>query len=164
MRREERALLLREELPNGELTEGDLAHGPRARLRLERRRAHVPAGHRVDLHHDVRREAKLVRKAVRVDRTELHDRVARPSLDSPRTSNHADGVQIEVGCVEEEHLPDLCLERIEAEAGDRGSVVGGGNRELQLDAVRLLRELEELDELLVGESLLGHHLSVLAPD
>ena len=66
--------------------------------------------------------------------------------------------------VEEEDLPDLRLERIEAEAGDRGAVVGGGNRELELDAVGLARQLEHRDELLVGEALDGHRRSVATPD
>src|SRR5919106_1606722 len=86
------------------------------------------------------------------------------SSPSATSRTDADGVQIEVGCVEEVDLADLGLERIEAEACDRGAVVGGGNRELQFDAVRLLRELQHLDELLVGEPLLGHRVSVLTRD
>ena len=77
-------------------------------------------------------------------------------------------LQVEVGRVEEEHLAYLSLERIEAERDDRSAMVGGGHRELQLDAVRLSREGEEPDELLVGQaagcSTAGHPRSVATPD
>jgi hypothetical protein len=60
-------------------------------------------------------------------------------------------VQLEIGRVEEEDLADLRFERIEAECDYRGAMVGRGNRELELDAVRLARESEHARELVVRE-------------
>ena len=48
-----------------------------------------------------------------------------------------------------------------------GAVIGGGDRELQLDAVGFPCELEQADELVVREpsgSARRHDRSVLAPD
>ncbi len=59
---------------------------------------------------------------------------------------------MEIGGVEEEDLPDLRLERVEAELGDGRAVVGRGNGQFELDAVGLSRELEQVHELLVRQA------------
>ena len=102
-----------------------------------------------------------------IDGTELHDDVSGPPLDPSCASDDAHGVEVQIGRVEEEHLANLRLERVEPERNDRGAMVGGGNRELQLDAVRLPRERKHLRELFVREppgDLPGHRLTVAMPD
>jgi len=54
------------------------------------------------------------------------------------------------GGVEEEHLPDLRLERIEPEGGDRRSLSVLGDGQLQLGTVRTAHERKELRELVAG--------------
>ncbi len=147
---EERTLLLREELLDRALPECSFANRRRVDLRLQRRRAHVAAGHRVDLHADVRRKTQLGRKSLRVDRPELDHGVSGAPLNPAGASDDAHCVEVEIGRVEEEDLPDLGLERVETELGDRSAMIGGRNRELELDAVGLACELEHLHELLVG--------------
>ena len=50
----------------------------------------------------------------------------RPATRRARTTTPA-WFSCEVGRVEEEHLPDLRLERIEPERGDRGAVLASGS-------------------------------------
>ena len=81
----------------------------------------------------------------------------RPATRRARTTTPA-WLSCEVGRVEEEDLPDLRLERIEPERGDRGAVRVLGQRHLQLDGVGALEECEEVCELVtgkVGEALWG---------
>jgi hypothetical protein len=62
------------------------------------------------------------------------------------------GVEIELGRVEEEDLADLRLERIELERGYGRRWCGSGHRQLQLDAVGSLDQVEQLHEVLVREA------------
>jgi hypothetical protein len=61
------------------------------------------------------------------------------------------GVEVELGRVEEEDLADLRLERIELERRDSRALVRLRHRQLQLDAVRSLEQLEQPHGLLVRE-------------
>ena len=91
-------------------------HGVSASRALERRRAHVSAGHRVDLDDEVGRLAQLAELG-RYDRAKLDDRgVARGPGPPARTTTPA-WFSVEVGSVEEEDLADLGLERVESEGG-----------------------------------------------
>ena len=60
-------------------------------------------------------------------------------------------VQREVGRVEEEDLPYLRSKRIEPEGTGNREVLGLGDRRLQLDAVRIRDQVEQLCELVVGK-------------
>ena len=77
------------------------------------------------------------------DRPQLHDRVVALALDAAGADDDAVLVEREVGRVEEEDLADLRLERVEPERDDRRAVVRLGHGQLQLDAVRVLDQLEE---------------------
>jgi hypothetical protein len=76
-------------------------------------------------------------------------------------------VQRQIGCVEEEHLPDLGFERVESERFDRGALRVRRQRQLQFDAVRAADQSEQLRERLTRQ--LGQpfrfrrHLDLLAP-
>ena len=66
-------------------------------------------------------------------------------LHAPRPGHHTGLVQLEVGRVEEEHLPDLRVERIHLEGRGRRPVGPFRNGQLQLDAVGILDEIHEFD-------------------
>jgi len=70
-------------------------------------------------------------------------------------------VQRQIGCVEEEHLPDLGFERVESERFDRGALRVRRQRQLQFDAVRAADQSEQLRERLTRQ--LRRHLDLLAP-
>jgi hypothetical protein len=61
------------------------------------------------------------------------------------------GVEVELRRVEEEDLADLRLERIELERRDGRSLVRLRHRQLQLDAVGSLEQVEQPHDLLVRE-------------
>ena len=137
---EERALLLREQLLE------------RAPPRIASRTSAFDAFPFIDAEHTyppgiaststptARRATNVLGKLVRNDRSQLHDGVTRPALDPARADRDAALVERELGSVEEEHLPDLRLERIELEGGDRRSLLALRDGQLQLDAVRAAHE------------------------
>ena len=102
---------------------------------LIRRRAHVAARHGVDLHDDVARRAQLLGQIVGHHRPELHHAVVALALHTTGSGHETGLVEREVGRVEEEHLADLRVERIEVERDDRGALDLAGHGELELDAV-----------------------------
>ena len=60
-------------------------------------------------------------------------------------------VQRQVGRVDEEHLPDLGVEWVHTECDDRRALILLGHRHLQLDAVGVFDQCDQLLDLLVGE-------------
>ena len=60
-------------------------------------------------------------------------------------------VERQVGRVEEEDLPDLGVERIDAEPLQRGALLVLGDRQLELDAVGVLGQREQLGRLFVRD-------------
>ena len=100
---------------------------------------------------EVRRPAQLLREIIWNYRSQLHDRVVPPPLHTPGTRNHAGLVQRELRSVEEEHLPDLRIKRIHVERDGALREIRVRNGELELDAVGLFDEAEQLDELVVRE-------------
>ena len=72
--------------------------------------------------------------------------------DADITPRRVDGeLERELRRVEEEHLPDLRLDRVEPQRVDRGALIDRRHRSLELDAVGALHEGEDPAELLVGE-------------
>ena len=74
-----------------------------------------PPGKRVDLDAELVQLPKVLRKLGRDNRTQLHDRVVGPALTSACTGDQALLVEDQIGRVEEEDLPDLCIERVDAQ-------------------------------------------------
>ena len=95
--------------------------------------------------------ADALGKLVGDDGTELDDGVAAAPLNPASANGETGLVQHQVGRVEEEDLPDLRLERVEPEGGDRPLVRARRERDLQLDAVGPADQAEELSELLARE-------------
>jgi hypothetical protein len=124
---------------------------PHVRLRdaFERRRADEPSGHRVDLDPEAGRLAELARQIVGDDGPQLDDRVVALPLDTAGAHDKAAFVERQVWGIEEEHLADLSIERIDPQRTGRGSYVR--HRQLQLDAVSTFRQCQQLCGLLVGE-------------
>ena len=115
--RVERALLLREQLADAAAARDERRGRPSfVEPSLHRRRADVAAGHRVDLDLEAGRVPHVLGQLVRHDRPQLHHRVAARPWTPPRAHDDAGLVEREVGRVEEEDLPDLRVERIDARA------------------------------------------------
>ncbi len=85
---------------------------------------------------------KLLGQLARRHRAQLDDRVASLALDSSGADDDAVGVEIELGRVEEEDLADLRLERIELERRHGRLLMRLRHRQLQLDAVGALEQVE----------------------
>jgi hypothetical protein len=102
---------------------------------LERARAHEPAGHRVDLDGERRIPADVVGDLVRHHRTQLYHGVTAGVLDPPGAHHHAHGVQRQVRSVEEVHLPNVGVERVQLQRGHACPVLGLRNCELELHTV-----------------------------
>ena len=128
------------------------AHVGRVGRALERSGADEPAGKRVHLDAERAGTPQLLGQLARHDRAELDDRVAAPALDASRADDDAVGVEIELGRVEEEDLADLRLERIELERRYGRPLVRLRHRQLQLDAVGSLEQVEQLHEVVVREA------------
>ena len=71
---------------------------------------------------------------------QLHDRVVALLLHPAGAGHDALLVQRQVRGVEEEHLPDLRVERVHAERLDRRALIGLRHGQLQLDAVGVVNE------------------------
>ena len=102
-------------------------------------------------------------KVVGNHRAELHDRVAALALDPAGPRDDTDLVERQIGRVEEEHLADLRVERVQLQVVDRSPVLRHRHRQLQLDAVRALHQLQDLLEILarqVRRALGGAHPAV----
>ena len=120
-------------------------------LRLQRARADERARYRVDLDDERRRLAQALRHLVRHDRPKLHDGVAALALHAPAANDDSGPVEVERGRVEEVHLPDLRVERVDAERSRGRVLVGLRHRQLQLHAVGAGRQLQQLFQLLIIE-------------
>ena len=116
------------------------------------RRADEAAGHGVHLDAESVQAPQLVRDVVGPHRPQLDDRVRAFALDPAGADHHARLVQRQVGRVEERHQPDLALERIDVQLLDRRAVALGRYGQLQLDALRALDELEQLEQLVGVEA------------
>ena len=137
---EERSLVLGEHLAQRALARHRLANR-RLRYALERCRAHVAAGEGVDLDDELGQLAQRGRQLGGDDRPQLDHRVVAATLHPPGPGDHAGLVEIEVGGVEEEHLTDLGVERVDTEGGRRRPVRVLRQRQLELDAVRALHQV-----------------------
>jgi hypothetical protein len=84
-------------------------------------------------------------------RPQLDDRVVALALDAAGAHDDPRVLEREVRRVEEVHEADLRVERIETERLDGGALLTRVDAQLELDAVGLVHELEELDELLLRE-------------
>ena len=109
-----------------------------AEPRLQRRRADVAAGHRVELDDHARRAAQLRRAAprARTGRSLITRVVARGPARAARARRRPWRLSAQVGRVEEADEPDLAVERIEAERRDRRS---GGRRRARSASARRCR-------------------------
>jgi hypothetical protein len=92
-----------------------------------------------------------IRQIRRDDGPQLDDRVAIATLDATRPYHDAGAVEGKVRGIEEEHLAWLGLDRVDRQPCDRGAVLLGRHRELQLDTVRILHRGEEGSELIGGD-------------
>ena len=147
----ERPLLLGEERADALASRRDLLDGLRAEHALHGRRAHEATRHGVDLDHQVVRCPLLL--DVRGDHgPQLDHGVVPPPLDPASPGDHTDPVEGQVGGVEEVHLPDLRVERVDPQGRGRLPPVGVRHRHLELDAVRVPRQRQHLADLGIGES------------
>ena len=134
------ALLLGVEGADRAATGHGLEDGLGADLALEGRRADERSRHDVDLDLALGQAAEPLRQLVGHDGPQLHDRVVDPALHPASTHHDARLVEREVGGVEEEHLPDLGLERVEAQPPDRRTAAGLGNGDLEVREGPYVRE------------------------
>ena len=96
---------------------------------------------------------QLLPELIGHDRSQLDDRIAVLTLTPPGPDHDAGVVQRQLGRVEEEDLPHLRVERIDAQRRAGAGPGGLGQRELQLDAVGTLDEREDLGQFLVCQVL-----------
>jgi hypothetical protein len=73
----------------------------------------------VDLDDELRQLAQVRRQFVGDDGPQFDHGIVVTALDPPSPRHDACLVEVEIGCVEEEHLTDLGLERIDAEGARR---------------------------------------------
>jgi hypothetical protein len=86
-----------------------------------------------------------------VDGPKLDDRVVAFALDPSGADDEAVLGKREIGCVEEEDLTHLAVQRVHPQIGDRRALIRLRDREFELDAVGLLRQIQQLSEFLVGQ-------------
>lgn len=161
------ALLPGVELAQGSLAEQHLADRTGLGVALQPSRAHEPARYRVDFDAEPAETPDAFADLAGVERAQLDHRIAHTPLDPARAHDDARPVELKVGRIEEDHLPDLGIQRIEAERADRRTLLGGGDSELELDRIRAAQEAHHLHELRVGQgrangSLCGHRRSLSA--
>ena len=152
MRPIEGALLLGVELAQRALAEQHLAGRVGVGVALQPSRAHEPAGDRVDLDAEPAETPDVLADLLGVERAQLDYRIAGAPLDPARAHDDARLVEREVGRVEEHHLADLGIQRVEPELANRGALLGGGDGELELDRVRAAQEAHQLRELRVAQA------------
>jgi hypothetical protein len=68
-----------------------------------------------------------------------------------RAHDDARPIEHEIGRVEEHDLADLRVERVEPKPSDRGTLLGGGDGELELDRIRALEQAHQLPELRIAQ-------------
>ena len=138
--------------------------GPFERV-LHRSRADVGPGHDVDLDPEVRRVPHFRREVGGHDRPQFHDGVVTLFLHPACANDKAATVELQVLSVEEVHLANLGIERIDPKCCCPSAAVLQGNGQLQLDAVGIGDQREEFGELAVREGrrrgCRGHHRSLL---
>ena len=144
--------LLGVDLAQGALAEHHLVELAGARAALQPPRAHEAAGDHVDLDAEAVEPPDVGVDLRGIERAQLDHRVADAPLDPARAHDDARPIEREVGRVEEHDLADLGIERVEPERADRGSLLGGGHGELELDRVRALQQAHHLGELLVAQA------------
>ena len=145
----ELALLLGEELADRPIPRGSLTDGAVVRHALERRGAHEPPGiastSTLKLF-EARNSASSLGTTGRSFTT-----VSPFVLPASGPDDHACGVQRQLGRIEEEHLADLRVERVDAQrprgVGSRALVDG----ELELDAVGVFDQAQDRLEVFVRE-------------
>ena len=148
----EGALLLGVELAQRAFAEQHLADRVGVGVALQPSRAHEATGDRVDLDAEPAEPPDVFADLLGVERAQLDHRIADAPLDPARAHDDARPVERQLGRVEEHHLADLGIQRVEPERADRRALLGGGDGELELDRVRAAQEAHHLRELRIGQA------------
>jgi hypothetical protein len=91
----------------------------------------------------------------RIDGAQFDNRIAGAALDAPRPYHQAGLAQRQFRRVEEHDLADLRLERVHAQGVGRGADRRINDSQLQLDAVGVLQQPEQLLDLFIVQ---GTHI------
>jgi hypothetical protein len=101
-------------------------------------RTDEPSRHRIHLDTEVFGRTQFLRDLVRNDGSDLYHRVVGFGLCPPGTGNDSVLVEIQIRCVEKEHLADAGFERIDVKCNQRRVAVALRYGELQFDCVGAL--------------------------